>query len=378
MNFQALLVTRDDGAIAPLKQVLSGFGLSVQTCHHSAALGRLRAQKFDAVIVDFDDPATAALVLQHAYTASSGANAITVALLSDQTRVRNAFGAGANFVLYKPVSPENAEASLRAAIALIKRERRRSLRVPVQVPVWLRNQDGPEVEGILLSLSENGMEVLASQPLTPAATIGFRFSLPGGASEIEGKGTVAWANTNGQAGVRFSGVALEIHSGLKKWILSNAQTVPADALEAISHCRLSDLSLGGCYVETQSPFPERTGVVLSLKVASLEVQAEGVVRVMHPGFGMGIEFATRTADQREHVHHFIDFLTSRPESVPELQVVPSTSAGGDKAWVPGTSGGSGHFYDDPLLDLLRSHESLSQDAFLKELKQQRTTAEILS
>ncbi len=37
----------------------------------------------------------------------------------------------------------------------------------------------------------------------------------------------------------------------------------------------------------------------------MEVQAEGMVRVMHPGFGMGIEFAARTAEQRSQVEHFI-------------------------------------------------------------------------
>jgi len=45
------------------------------------------------------------------------------------------FGAGANFVLYKPISVSQAQASLRAATALLKRERRRAFRVPVQVPV---------------------------------------------------------------------------------------------------------------------------------------------------------------------------------------------------------------------------------------------------
>ena len=44
----------------------------------------------------------------------------------------------------------------------------------------------------------------------------------------------------------------------------------------------------------------------------MEVQCEGVVRVMHPGLGMGIVFASHTQAQRDQVHKFIDFLTSRP------------------------------------------------------------------
>ena len=377
MSFQALLVvTRDDASVLPLKQVLTGFGLSVQVCSHSSALGRLKGQKFDAVVVDFDDPASAALILQQAYKASSGSSAITAAVLSDRTKVRIAFRAGANFVLYKPITAEHAEISLRAAIAIMKRERRRSLRVPVQAPAWLKTGSGEEFEGIMLMLSENGMEVMSSQPQAQGAQFDFRFSLPEGGSEISGRCEVAWANPNGQSGVRFLDLGEEFRVGIKKWIAASAQNMPNDSLESVSHCKLTDLSLGGCYVETQSPFPERVGVVLCLKLSNMEVQCEGFVRVMHPGLGMGIVFASNTQEQRDHVHKFIDFLSSRPGTMPELQVLPGTSG---MVELPedmqqlGTSE-----FEDPLLELLRNHESLSQEEFLDELKHQRRTAEAVS
>jgi CheY-like chemotaxis protein len=377
MSFQALLVvSKDDATVTPLKQVLTGFGLSVQCCSHSGALGRLKGQKFDAVVVDFDDPASAALILQQAYRASSGASAITAALLSDRTKVRIAFRAGANFVLYKPITTEQAEASLRSAIAIMKRERRRSLRVPVQAPVWLRSDAGQEIEGIMLMLSDNGMEVLASQPQAAGAQFSFKFSLPEGGSEISGRCEIAWANPNGQAGVRFVDFAEEFRAGVKKWIATNSQGLPSEAMEPVLQCKLTDLSLGGCYVETRSPFPERAGIVLCLKLSNMEVQCEGVVRVMHPGVGMGIVFASHTQEQRDQVHRFIDFLSSRPGTVPELQVLPGTAgtmAVSDE--IP--SAGVGEF-EDPLLELLRNHEALNQDEFLEELRQQRRTAEVVS
>jgi CheY-like chemotaxis protein len=371
MSFQALLVvTRDDAAATPLKQVLTGFGLAVQVCTHSSAMGRLKGQKFDAVVVDFDDPSSATLILQQAYKTVSGAGAITAALLSDRTKVRLAFRAGANFVLYKPVTPEHAEASLRAAIAIMKRERRRSLRVPVQTPIWLRPDDGQMIEGILLTLSENGMEIMASQPLNNGTQFTFRFSLPEGGSDIQGRSEIAWSNPNGQAGARFLDVAEHDRAGVKKWLAASSQALPPDAVEPVLQCKLTDLSLGGCYVETESPYPEHSGVVLCLKIASMEVQAEGVVQVMHPAAGMGIEFASRTEEQREQVHKFIDFLSSRPGTTPELQVLPGTSVAKDLSNVP-----AGDQIEDPLLDLLHNHESLSQEQFLEELRQQRGSAE---
>src|SRR5712692_5960426 len=190
MTFRSLLVSKDEQATAVLTTVLSGFGLSVQCCGYPDGICRLTEQKFDAVIVDYDDPHSAALVLQNAYQAA-GNNTVTVALLNDKTKVRHVFGAGANFVLYKPVSQQQAEASLRAAIALIKRERRRSFRVPVQLPVKLRVESGAEMEGRLLDLSEDGLDVLAAQPLCPSAVISASFRLPQQSHDMELRGEVA-------------------------------------------------------------------------------------------------------------------------------------------------------------------------------------------
>src|SRR5579872_770397 len=184
MTFQALLASKDDEAAAVLTPVLSGFGITAVCCSYSDAICRLTEQKFDAVIVDFDDPHSGALVLQNVQQSSSGGHIVTVALLSDKASVRKVFGEGANFVLYKPLSAGQAEAGLRAATALIKRERRIAYRVPVQVPVQLTVQD-VQMEGILLDLSEGGMDILAAQPLCPGTSIEARFMLPDGESEIQ-------------------------------------------------------------------------------------------------------------------------------------------------------------------------------------------------
>jgi CheY-like chemotaxis protein len=374
MTFQSLLVCKDEQATDVLTSVLAGFGLGVQCCGYPDALCRLTEQKFDAVIVDYDDPHSAALVLQSAYQASAGHNPVTVALLGDKTKVRHVFGAGANFVLYKPVSQQQAEASLRAATALIKRERRRSFRVPVQLPVRLRVENGPEMEGILLDLSEDGLDVLAAQPLCPSATITARFSLPDQDDDLDVRGEVAWANPNGESGVRYVDLPENLRQTLKDWVAAHAAELPEDP-EPVSECKLTDLSLGGCYVETESPFPERSGIVLCLKAADMEVQAEGMVRVMHPEFGMGIEFASGTAKQRDQVGNFIGFLTSRPGIVPQLLITPRALATHNSQDYRGSEGSED---SDLLLDLLTRGNALSQEEFLQELRQQRSSEEVAS
>jgi CheY-like chemotaxis protein len=370
MTFQALVVSKDAEATGLLQPVFAGFGVAVQICSYSEAVVRLTEQRFDAVVVDFDDPHSATLVLQNLLAV--GRSPVTIALLSDQTKVRNVFGAGANFVLYKPIAESQAQASLRAATALIKRERRRSFRVPVQVPVQLSVHDGPAMEGILLDLSEDGMDVLAAQPLCPAAFIQAQFTLLDG-TELNLRGEVAWANPNGQSGVRLVDLSEKLRATLKSWVSSNAPELPPEDPQPVSHCQLTDLSLGACYVETESPFPEQSGIVLTLKAGELEVCAEGVVRVMHPASGMGIEFASGTREERQNVEHFIDFLSSQPGTIPELSITP-------RALKSRNQSGSqpSDQLEDPLLDLLRHNDDLSQEEFLAELRKQRRSEAVAS
>jgi len=244
----------------------------------------------------------------------------------------------------------------------------------VQVPIQLQVQNGPELEGILLDLSEDGMDVLAAQPLCPGAIIGAKFNLPESTTEVQVSGEIAWASPNGQAGVRFVDLAESLRTTLKTWVSANSPEIPPPDPEPVSQCTLTDLSLGGCYVETESPFPERSGITLCLNAEDVEVQAEGTVRVMHPGFGMGIEFAARTTDERAQVARFIGFLTSRPGMLPALLITPRILATSDPYDSPEPL--STPELEDPLLELLRSHESLSQEEFLHKLRQQRGSEEV--
>jgi len=379
MSFRALLVTKDDQAAETLTPVLSNFGLRTECCGYSDAICLITEQKFQAVLVDYDDPPSAVLILQNLASTPFQTSAVTVALLSDKNKVRHVFGAGANFVLYKPVDEMQAITTLRAATALIKRERRTAFRVPIQVAVKITVANGEEgaaeMEGILLDLSETGMDVLAAQPLYPSARVKMSFLLPNAPSEFELLGEVAWANPNGETGVRFSDTPDGVHGALHWWLVQNSKPGTPLAPEAVADCLLTDLSLGACYVETASPFPERTQVVMILAADELEFRAQGLVRVMHPSRGMGVEFAMRTAAQRQQTEEFIQFLTSRPGVRPQLRVAPQALQGDDDD-EDDSVGPFDSEMEDPLLDLLRNHESFSEEMFLQALRSQRS-AEVL-
>jgi len=377
MNLQALLVTKDDDAAEILSRVLASFAVSVERFSEiEIALQRLGEQRFDGLIVDFDEPETARHLLQSAYLCKPGAM-ITIALVRDEGTLREILQNGAKFILHKPVSAEQATATVRAVTAMLRRERRRSFRVPVQAPVQVTVSTGEPLEGIMLDLSQTGMDVLVAQPLLPSALIALQFSLPDGSAEIDAHAEVAWANPNGQSGVRFVDLSESQAEHLKTWLLANSPDVPLEEAEPVSLCKLTDLSLGGCYVETESPFPEQALVDLCLKAGGMEMHADGVVRVMHPSCGMGLEFPSRTSQQRDTVTHFIEFLTSRPGTMPELLISPKSLVADENQFSPHATASEEHL-EDPLLDLLRSGQSLTKDQFLAELHRQRNPEAVAS
>ncbi len=375
MNFLALLVSGDDSASEILGQVLPGFGIAVERFSDLAtAIHRLQELRFEALIVDFEDPDAASVLLQEARRLNSGNPPITVALVAEPAKARHILTEGAHFVLYKPLSEDKTRAGLRAVAALLNRERRRARRVPVQAPVELTQPDGRKVEGILIDLSETGMDVLTAEPQAPGALLNFRFQMPDGSFEVHAHGQVAWANPNGQTGVHFLDLEESVGAQLHHWLKAAAANLSEGADETVPHCKLTDLSLGGCYVESDSPFPEHAMVDLCLRTDEIAVHTEGMVRVMHPGHGMGVEFPSRTPEQRAQVGNLISVLRGCRDSKLELGISPRALTADLSQFErsPETAAEGGDDLEDPLLELLRQGPELQPDDFLAELRRQRS------
>jgi hypothetical protein len=132
--------------------------------------------------------------------------------------------------------------------------------------------------------------------------------------------------------------------------------------------RLTDISLGACYLETATPFPADTPVLLSIRAMDAECLLDGVVRVSHPQTGMAVEFTGAPAhEQRKKVEELIGRLTSNHE-VPKIFV--GRKEGQQAAQVPLPAEPDPES-PDPLLELVRFGPSLTMDQFLSDLRAQR-------
>jgi c-di-GMP-binding flagellar brake protein YcgR len=70
-------------------------------------------------------------------------------------------------------------------------------------------------------------------------------------------------------------------------------------------CSLIDISPGGCYVETTTPLPAGTSIDIVVRTNRLRVNLKGSVRSAHRGYGMGIEFTLKTAEQQRQLKQLI-------------------------------------------------------------------------
>lgn len=362
MALKSLVLCSDDKIVRVLRRVLGDLDIDIELCPNAdAALRRLTRQRFEAIIVDItDDGATE--VLRSSRNAPCNRQAVAVAIVDPMIGLKAVFGLGAHFVLYKPVSSERAKSSFRAARALMKSERRRNARVAVQIPVVVRSSVSNNIKVTTLDLSEGGMAVKLRSGRRPANPVQISFSLPGTSRTLEIPAEFAWEASSDQAGLRFLQVAPEVTTHLREWLKQNSPDVEQD--DPPIRCQLTDLSLGGCYLEISSPFPVGTRVTLSMRAAGVEIRVQGVVRVMHPDKGMGVEFTQATSEHRSAVEKFLGVLHEN-RAVPELLVQPE---GLESATVSARSRESSN--DDPLLQLFQAGPMTAEE-FYEALKKQR-------
>ncbi len=234
MALQSLLLSRDDEVIRVFRRVLDDMEIELEVCTGvERAADELARHKYDAVIVDCDDVRGAADILLNLRKSPSNKTSTAFAIISGATSVRRAFEMGANLALEKPITANRAKRSFRAAQGLMLQERRRYYRHPVDMTVTVRFQDDHrkhEFHGAANNLSEGGMAVKLKnsvQDKTSVATVAF--ILPGTRNWIETHARVAWADGEGQAGLRFENLPVIVKEHLEKWFTekSDVKAVPA-------------------------------------------------------------------------------------------------------------------------------------------------------
>ena len=204
MTLSALLVSVDEKAAEVLRRVLHELSIKVESCpEFGRAAMRIAQDRFDVIIVDSDSGEEVTALLRETRLSRVNDGTLAVALAPSQDSIRELFSLGVNFVLYKPVAHERALSSLRAARALMRKEKRKSARTAVHAHATVDYANVEKDKATLMNLAKDGMAVLFGKKLPPTSKVYFQFKLPEQASSVRLSGQLIWQDWNGRGGVQF-------------------------------------------------------------------------------------------------------------------------------------------------------------------------------
>jgi protein TonB len=122
MGYQALLFCPDEKLARVVSQVFAELDFTIEPVHEPfAAVKKLMAQRYDAIVVDCENEQNASLLFKSARNSSSNQSSLAIALVEGQAGVAKAYRIGANLVLTKPINLEQAKGTLRVARGLLRK-----------------------------------------------------------------------------------------------------------------------------------------------------------------------------------------------------------------------------------------------------------------
>ena len=160
MDLRALVVCPDQDSAKLLMMILAELGLVAEhtpSITHGNEL--VESQPFDVVVLDYRADQTSEEFLSRLRQSAKNRSSMLVAVVDSEFNARPVFGLGANFVLYRPLSPERTRISLRAARGMMRRERRRAPRTAVHSTTNVAYPGAPEMNAVMSDLSDGGTSI---------------------------------------------------------------------------------------------------------------------------------------------------------------------------------------------------------------------------
>src|SRR3974390_266115 len=263
MTLSALLVCVDEAAAQLLHRVLEELNIRVEACPDLVrAAIRLAQERFDVVIVDGASHAAVIALLRETRLSRLNDSTLAVAVVPSQDKIREMFSLGVNFVLYKPVAYDRALSSLRAARAVMRKEKRKNARATVHAHATIDYANVAQEKATLIDLAQDGMSVQFGKKVPPTSKVYFQFKLPNQSASVRLSGQVVWQDWNGRAGVQFVDVPKTSRRLLTEFLGAN---LPSDS----GREQLPDVT-----VEMEEPF--------QLATVSVAEETHGSLAALRP------------------------------------------------------------------------------------------------
>ena len=218
-RMKALVVCRSPEVVAIFSELLREICVQVEKCASvSQALSLLSSQKFEALVLDFDNLASCAEIARSVREIRPN-QAITIfAIASEEQQKSQALAMGSTFVIEQPLVPEQIRNLLRTSYGRMLRSSQAYFRFNIEIPVSVAKQVGPVLPCTTINLSQNGMAINTPKPLERGEKLHLVFALPNSDVVMSAEGTVIWDDGHGKAGIRFEGSSASTKARYFEWL----------------------------------------------------------------------------------------------------------------------------------------------------------------
>jgi CheY-like chemotaxis protein len=223
---RALIVDDEPQSCELVREILDSNGIeAVILAKSGAAAAYLWAEKFSVVLLNLQMPSPDGVELARRIR-SSGINQQTpIVMLSDDENpaaLSEAFEAGANFCLYKPIDQARLAKVIAITQGVIEHERRRFRRVPLRSRVSLKWGD-LDTEGETIDVSLNGLLVRADHVVPLGAQAEMSLYLSPGTKPIVGSCSVKRIVGKNQMGIELNELSTSESHRLEQFLLPIAR-----------------------------------------------------------------------------------------------------------------------------------------------------------
>ena len=240
-GLKALIVGHDAEMISVFSALFREKGVEACKCFlESAALDQLSSEKFEALVLDFDDVADCANILYNLPRPNE--RLLVIAVASDGDRKEAATCAGATFVIERPLAPAQVREVLRVAYGRMLRDGQQYFRLAVELPVSIRNGSGTVRQCTTLNLSQTGMAVTSPSSFIAGEPINLVFAIPNTDISVTAEGKIIWDDKHGKTGISFECVNPSTQSRYYEWLhdhffMRQIESTSPETSEQITHAR---------------------------------------------------------------------------------------------------------------------------------------------
>lgn len=218
-RMKALVVSGNRETIDIFANLFREVGIEAANCDSkSRAIDRVTSEKFDALILDFDNLSGCSEIVESVRGIRPNREIPLFAIASETQAKATALALSSSFVIERPLVPQQIKSLLRTVYGRMLRSSQAYFRLNIELSVSMARASGPLLNGRTLNVSQNGMALTSPVSLKMGEMLHLVFAIPHTDVVVSAEGTVIWDDGHGKSGIRFKCSSASTEARYFEWL----------------------------------------------------------------------------------------------------------------------------------------------------------------